>query len=100
MKIQPAILRSTPGRILKEEFLDGFGLTQAELAERTGISGSTINEILKGKRPISAETAFALGTFFGMSPQFWANLQSQHDLRHVEVEKAAIIRARVRPLTA
>jgi antitoxin HigA-1 len=99
MSSQPPILRATPGRILKEEFLDDFNLSQAELSERTGIPRSTINEIIKGKRPISAETAFALGTFFGMSPQFWANLQSQHDLRRVEVEKAASIRARVRPLS-
>lgn len=99
MKTPPAILRATPGRILQEEFLDGFQLSQAELSERTGIPRSTINEIIKGKRPISAETAFALGTFFGMSPQFWANLQSQYDLRRVELEKAEAIRARVRPLS-
>jgi addiction module HigA family antidote len=99
MKTPPAILRATPGRILKEEFLDGFHLSQAELSERTGIPRSTINEIIKGKRPINAETAFALGTFFGMSPQFWANLQSQYDLRRVELEKAEAIRARVRPLS-
>lgn len=99
MSNQPPILRATPGRILKEEFLEEFNLSQAELSERTGIPRSTINEIIKGKRPISAETAFALGTLFGMSPQFWANLQSQHDLRRVEVEKSASIRARVRPLS-
>ncbi|MCW1885381.1 HigA family addiction module antitoxin [Luteolibacter flavescens] len=99
MKIPPPILRATPGRILKEEFLDGFGLSQAELSERTGIPRSTLNEIIKGKRPIHAETAFALGTFFGMNPQFWANLQSQYDLHRVELEKATEIRARVRPLS-
>lgn len=99
MKTPPAILRAAPGRLLKEEFLDGFGLSQAELSERTGIPRSSINEIIKGKRPISAETAIALGTFFGMSPQFWANLQSQYDLRRVELEKAPAIRAGVRPLS-
>jgi antitoxin HigA-1 len=100
MNLQPPILRATPGRILQEEFLDGFSLSQAELSKRTGIPRSTINEIIKGKRPINAETAYALGTFFGTSPQFWANLQSQHDLRRIEVEKASRIRARVRPLSA
>ncbi len=97
---QQAILASTPGRILQLEFLEGFQLSQAELSKRTGIPRSTINEIIKGKRPITAETAFTLGTFFGMSPQFWLNLQSQYDLRRVQLEKSAQIRARVRPLVA
>lgn len=100
MKLQPPILRATPGRILKEEFLDGFSLTQAELSKRTGMPRSTINEIIKGKRPINAETAVTLGMFFGMSAQFWLNLQSQYDLHRVELEQAPQIRARVQPLTA
>lgn len=98
MPLQPAILRATPGRILKEEFLEGFGLSQAQLSKRTGIPPSTLNEIIKGKRAINAETAFALGAFFGMSGQFWLNLQSQHELRRVELEHAPRIRARVQPL--
>ena len=97
---QQAILASTPGRILQLEFLDGLQISQAELSKRTGIPRSTINEIVKGKRPISAETAFTLGTFFGTSPQFWLNLQSQYDLRRVQLEKSAQILARVRPLVA
>jgi len=98
MKRQPPILRATPGRILKEEFLNGFSLSQAELSKRTGIPRSTINEIIKGKRPIRAETAVALGMFFGTSAQFWLNLQSQHDLRRVELDQAPRIRSRVQPL--
>ena len=97
---QKAILASTPGHILKLEFLDGFHLTQMELSRRTGIPRSTINEIIKGKRPIGAETAFALGTFFNMDPQFWLNLQCRYDMRRVEIEKSARILARVRPLVA
>jgi len=101
MKREPsAILRATPGRILQQEFLEGFKLTQMELFKRTGIPRSTINEIIKGKRPISAETAFTLGTFFSMDPQFWINLQSRYDLRRVEIEKSAEIRNRVQPLVA
>ncbi len=93
-----AILRATPGRILQEEFLDGLKLSQAELARRTGIPRSAINEIVKGKRSISTETALTLGFFFNMDPQFWINLQSQHDIRRVGREKAAAIRARVTPI--
>ena len=97
---QKAILAATPGRILQMEFLDGFQLTQMELSKRTGIPRSTLNEIIKGKRPISAETALALGAFFNMDPQFWSNLQSRYDMRRVQIEKSAQILARVRPLVA
>jgi addiction module HigA family antidote len=97
---QKAILAATPGRLLKEEFLDAHQLSQSELSRRTGIPRSTVNEIIKGKRPISAEVAFTLGMFFGMDPQFWINLQSRHDLRVVQFERAAAIRARVKPLIA
>ena len=98
MKRQPPILRATPGRILKEEVLQGFSLSPAELSKRTGIPRSTINEIIKGKRPIRAETAVALGMFFGTSAQFWLNLQRQHDLRRVELDQAPQIRSRVQPM--
>ena len=97
-KQTPAILRATPGRILKEEFLDSFNLTQAELSKRTGIPRSTVNEIIKGKRPINAETALALGIFFGTSAQFWLNLQTQFDIRRVQIEKESQLRARIRPV--
>ena len=95
-----AILAATPGRLLQEEFLEPHHLSQSELARRTGIPRSTINELIKGKRPITAATAFILGTFFGMDPQFWINLQSRYDLRVVLFEQSEKIRARVRPLLA
>jgi len=97
-KQTPAILRATPGRILQEEFLEGHGLTQAELASRTGIPRSSINEIIKGKRAISAEAALALGIFFGTSAQFWLNLQTQFDIRRVQREKESQLRSRIKPL--
>ena len=97
---QKAILAATPGLLLKEEFLDAHQLSHIELSRRTGIPRSTINEIIKGKRAITAEIAFILGTFFGMDPQFWINLQSRYELRLVQYEQAAAIRARVIPLVA
>ena len=97
---QNAILAATPGRLLKEEFLDPHQLSQSELSRRTGIPRSTINEIIKGKRTITAEVAFTLGTFFGMEPQFWINLQGRYDLRVVQFQQATAIRARVQPLVA
>lgn len=96
---QKAILASTPGRILEQEFLKEFHLSQAELSRRTGIPRSTINEIIKRKRPIQAEVAYALGLFFRMDPQFWLNLQSRYDMRLVEFGKASAIRSRVQPLS-
>jgi antitoxin HigA-1 len=96
---QKAILASTPGRILEQEFLKEFGLSQAELSRRTGIPRSTINEIIKRGRPIHAEVAYALGLFFRMDPQFWINLQSRYDMRQVEFGKASEIRSRVQPLS-
>ena len=97
-KQTPAIVRATPARILKEEFLDGHSLTQAELSSRTGIPRSSLNEIIKGKRAISAETALALGIFFGTSAQFWLNLQTQYDIRRVQMEKESQLRSRIKPL--
>ena len=97
---EKAIIAATPGRLLKEEFLDAHQLSQSELSRRTGIPRSTINEIIKGKRPINAEIAFTLGTFFNMDPQFWINLQSRYDLRLVQFQRAKSIRARVQPWVA
>lgn len=95
---EEAILAATPGRVLAEEFLAGHQLSQSELSRRTGIPRSTVNEIIKGKRPINAEIAFTLGTFFGIDPQFWINLQSRYDLRCVQIKRAESILARVQPL--
>lgn len=95
---QKAILASTPGRILQEEFLKEFGVSQAELSRRTGVPRSTVNEIIHGKRPIQAEVAYALGLFFGMDPLFWINPQNRYDMRRVDFGNAGKIRARVRPL--
>ena len=95
---QKAILAATPGRVLLEEFLEPHGLSQSELSHRTGLPRSTVNEIVKGKRPITAETAFILGTFFGIEPQFWINLQSRYDLRLVQFQKARAILKRIQPL--
>lgn len=81
-------------------YLEPNRLTQSELSRRTGIPRTTINEIIKGKRPITAETALILGTFFNMDPQFWINLQSRYELRVLQFEKEKIIRARVQPLSA
>ncbi|HHU09978.1 MAG TPA: HigA family addiction module antidote protein [Intrasporangiaceae bacterium] len=76
-----------PGEILQEDFLDGFGITQHKLAVSIGVPPRRINEIVHGKRRISADTALRLGRYFGMSAQFWISLQARYDL---EVEMDAL----------
>ena len=76
-----------PGEILMEEFLDPMAITQHKLAVSIGVPPRRINEIVHGKRRITADTALRLGRFFGVTAQFWINLQSHYDL---EVESEAI----------
>ena len=73
-----------PGEILMEEFLEPMGLSQYRLARDISVPPRRINEIVHGKRSISADTALRLGRFFGMSPQFWLNLQTRFDLEVTE----------------
>ena len=69
-----------PGEVLSEEFLKPFGITQVKLARQIGVPIQRVNEIVRGKRNISPETAWFLSQAFGTSPQFWVNLQSNYDL--------------------
>ncbi len=69
-----------PGEVLLEEFLAPLGITQIALAGHLEISLQRINEIIRGKRGISAETAWLFSQAFGTTPEFWLNLQAQHDL--------------------
>ncbi len=73
-----------PGEILMEEFLEPMGLSQYRLAKDISVPPRRINEIVHGKRSITADTALRLGRFFSMSPQFWLNLQTRYDLEVTE----------------
>ena len=70
-----------PGEILMEDFIEGFGITQNKLAVSIGVPPQRINEIVHGKRGITAYTALRLARFFGTSEEFWMNLQSNYELR-------------------
>ena len=74
-----------PGEILLEEWLKPMGVSQYRLAVEIGVSPRRINEIVHGKRAITADTALRLARFFGTDAQSWLNLQSHYDM-----EKAAI----------
>lgn len=69
-----------PGEVLQEEFLKPMGLSQNRLALQIGVPPRRINEIVLGKRGITADTALRLARYFGTSPQFWLGLQMDYDL--------------------
>ena len=69
-----------PGEILLEEFLKPMGMSQSRLALDVGVHPRRINEIVLGKRAITADTALRLARYFGNSPQFWLGLQTDYDL--------------------
>jgi addiction module HigA family antidote len=69
-----------PGEVLLEEFLKPMNLSQNRLALAIGVPARRINEIVLGKRSVSADTALRLARFFGTSAQFWLGLQSDYDL--------------------
>ena len=90
----------TPGEILAEEFLKPMGLTQHRLAKDIGVPPRRINEIVKGQRGITADTALRLGRFFGTSAQFWLNLQAHYDLEQEEGRLAGRLEREVKVLAA
>ena len=69
-----------PGEILLEDFLKPMNISQYYVAQSIGVPSRRINEIVHGKRAITADTALRLGRFFNMEAQFWMNLQSRYDL--------------------
>ena len=77
-----------PGEILLEEFLKPMNISQYRISKDINVPPRRINEIVQGKRGITANTALRLGHYFGMPPQFWINLQTHYDLE-VESDKLA-----------
>ena len=73
-----------PGEMLLEEFLIPMGLTQRQLADAIHVPYQRINELVNGRRGITPSTALRLAKFFGMSPDFWMNLQLRWDLYHTQ----------------
>lgn len=89
-----------PGEILLEEFLNPLGLSQNRLALAIGVPSRRINEIVLGKRRITADTALRLARFFDMSAQFWLGLQMDYDLDVAEDELGEQLVQQVRPYAA
>ena len=70
----------TPGEMIKQEFLAKYGLSQNQLAKALGISPNRIADIIANRRRITADTALRLSLYFGNSPEFWMNLQTDYDV--------------------
>lgn len=73
-----------PGEVLREEFMLPLGLSSTALAKSIGVTPARVNEIVREKRGISADTALRLARFFGTDPQSWLNLQQQYDISRAQ----------------
>ena len=86
-----------PGEILNEDFLPVLSISQYRLAQDIAVPPRRINEIVHGKRAISADTVLRLARYFGTSAEFWIGLQSQYDLRQAEKSLKQVV-AKIAPL--
>ena len=89
-----------PGEVLQKEFLEPMGLSQNKLAMALHVPARRINEIVLGKRGITADTALRLARYFGMSPQFWLGLQMDYELDIAQDSLDARITAEIVPMAA
>jgi addiction module HigA family antidote len=86
-----------PGEFLREDFLPDYGLSVAGLADAIGVSRQTVNEVLRGRRALSASMALRLARLFGNTPDFWLNAQRSVDLWDAEQEVGEALE-RIKPL--
>lgn len=89
-----------PGEILREEYLEPLEMSVNALAKALRVPATRMNEIVRGNRGVSADTALRLARYFGTSARFWLNLQTEFELRQAEVEKAAKIAKEIQPRAA
>jgi len=86
-----------PGEILKHDFVEPFGLSATALARATGVTPARINDIVRGRRGITAGTALRLARYFGTDAQSWMNLQTHYELALAETAAAGELRT-IRPI--
>ena len=89
-----------PGETLRQDFLKPLGLTANRLAMELIVSVTRVNDIVRGKRAITADTALRLARYFGTTPQFWTNLRANYELERAEDARGAEITERIRPYRA
>jgi addiction module HigA family antidote len=93
-------IRTSPGEILREEFMKPLGLSGSELARQIKVPANRINDIVRGRREVSADTALRLARYFGTSAQFWLNAQVAYELSLAEAKSGSAIAKEVRPRAA
>jgi addiction module HigA family antidote len=91
------IMPPHPGETIKEDCIEPLGLSVNQLAKKLGITAARLNEIVRGRRGITADTALRLARYFGTSPEFWLNLQNLYDLRMAQIKAGHQIEKTVKP---
>ncbi len=89
-----------PGETLKEDYLVPLELSVNALAKALGIGATRLNEIVRGERGVSADTALRFARYFNTSPEFWLNLQTLYDLRLAQQKAGSRIERKVQPRQA
>ncbi len=89
-----------PGETIKEEYLVPLGMSVNALAKELGIGAARLNEIVRGRPGITADTALRLARYFGTTPELWVNLQAFYDLRMVQRKSGKTIERQVKPRKA
>lgn len=89
-----------PGEILKVDFLEPLGLSVSALSHAIKVPRTRLNDIARGRRGITADTAMRLGRYFGVSAQFWMNLQSHYELEVAEETNGSRVEREIRPRAA
>lgn len=100
MTNQPFIPPTHPGEILKEEFLDPMGISQRAFARKIDVPANRVNEIVRGKRSITGDTAIRFGLALGTSPEMWLRLQAQYELEKAQDETDPDLEKKIKPLIA
>ncbi len=86
-----------PGEVLLEEFLKPLGVSRNRLSREAGLPLSAVSALVSGQRAVTASTALRLGRYLGTTPEFWMNLQVNHDLGRARAELGARVNVEVRP---
>lgn len=89
-----------PGEILKEEFLDPMGISQRAFARNINVPANRVNQIVRGKRSITGDTAIRFGLALGTSPEMWLRLQSRYELEKAQDDSDPDLKEKIKPVVS